>query len=57
MRPYEYITFFTKIADEIFFFKNVKPLFQAEVEFYTYCYHIALVKTREIEADKNGQAK
>lgn len=43
---------FTDSADEIFFFKQVKPLFQAEVEFYTYCYHIVLFKTKELEADK-----
>lgn len=43
---------FEKSADEIYFFKHVKPLFLAEVEFYTYCYHIVLFKTKEIEADK-----
>lgn len=43
---------FTCSAEEIYFFKHVKPLFQAELEFYTYCYHIVLFKTKEIEADK-----
>ncbi len=39
--------------DEVLFFKKVKPLFTAEVEFYTYLYHIVLFKTKEIEADKH----
>lgn len=43
---------FTNLCDEIFFFKTIKPLFQAEVEFYTYCYHINLFKTKEMETDK-----
>jgi hypothetical protein len=43
---------FANECDEIFFFKKVKPLFHSEVEFYTYCYHIVLFKTKEIEADK-----
>lgn len=43
---------FPNKSDEIFFFKKIKPLFTAEVEFYTYLYHIFLFKTREIEADK-----
>jgi hypothetical protein len=43
---------FANIDDEIFFFKNVKPLFQAEVEFYTYRYHIVLFKTKEMEGDQ-----
>jgi hypothetical protein len=43
---------FMNSTDEIYFFRNVKPLFHAEVEFYTYCYHITLFKTKELEADK-----
>jgi hypothetical protein len=43
---------FENVCDEIYFFKHVKPLFQAEVEFYTYCYHITLFKTKEMETDK-----
>lgn len=43
---------FTNLCDEIYFFKHVKPLFHAEVEFYTYCYHIVLFKTKEMEVDK-----
>lgn len=43
---------FTEKSDEVFFFKKVKPLFTAEVDFFTYLYHIALFKTKEIEADK-----
>lgn len=43
---------FTRKSDEIFFFKSVKPLFQAEVEFYTYCYYITVFKTKEMETDK-----
>jgi len=39
-------------SDEVFFFKKIKPLFNAEVEFYTYLYHIALFKTKDIDADK-----
>ncbi|TWI85845.1 RteC protein [Lacibacter cauensis] len=44
---------FERVEDEILFFKQIKPLFHAEVEFYTYCYHIILFKTVELEADKN----
>lgn len=43
---------FKNSADEIYFFKNVKPLFHAEAEFYTYCYHNILFKTKELNADK-----
>lgn len=43
---------FTSEDDEIFFFKKIKPLFAAEVEYYTYLYHIVLFKTNEMEADK-----
>lgn len=44
---------FEKVEDEVLFFKQIKPLFYAEVEFYTYCYHIILFRTKEIEADKD----
>jgi len=30
---------FESIAEEIFFFKKVKPLFCAEITYFTYCYH------------------
>jgi hypothetical protein len=36
-------------CDEISFFKHIKPLFTAEVEFYTYLYHIALIKSKQVE--------
>jgi hypothetical protein len=42
---------FTGKAEEIFFFKQVKPLFTAEVEFYTYVYHLALFRTKKMEQD------
>jgi hypothetical protein len=38
---------FTNEYDEISFFKHIKPLFTAEVEFHTYLYHIALIKIKE----------
>jgi hypothetical protein len=44
---------FSNQADEIFFFKKVKPLFNAEVEYYTYRYHLVLFKTREMDGDAN----
>ena len=44
---------FESVEDEILFFKQIKPLFHAEVELYTYCYHIILFKTVEVEEDKN----
>lgn len=44
---------FASQEDEVFFFKKVKPLFTAEVEFYTYLYHIVLFKTKEMESDKH----
>lgn len=44
---------FTNQEDEVFFFKKVKPLFTAEVEYYTYLYHIVLFKTKEMETDKH----
>jgi hypothetical protein len=42
---------FLSKEEEVFFFKKIKPLFTAEVEFFTYLYHIELFKTKEIESD------
>jgi hypothetical protein len=44
---------FNNQTDEIFFFKKVKPLFNAEVEYYTYRYHVVLFKTKEMDVDVN----
>jgi hypothetical protein len=44
---------FSNQADEIFFFKKVKPLFNAEAEYYTYRYHTVLFKTKDPDADAN----
>lgn len=44
---------FTSQEDEIFFFKKVKPLFTSEAEYYTYCYHIVLFKTKSMDGDAN----
>jgi len=31
---------FDTVADEVLFFKMIKPLYNAEIEFHTYCYHV-----------------
>jgi hypothetical protein len=41
------MTVFDHIAEEIFFFKKIKPRFHAEVIYYRFCYHAALYKAQE----------
>ncbi len=43
---------FEKTTDEVCFFKKIKPLFSAEVEYYTYCYHVLLFRSNYIEPDQ-----
>ncbi|NCU06077.1 MAG: hypothetical protein GXC73_19110 [Chitinophagaceae bacterium] len=40
---------FRTLDEEIFFFKKIKPVISAEVEYYTYRYHVVLFKTQEAE--------
>jgi hypothetical protein len=44
---------FSDRREEIFFFKHVKPLFTAKLEFYTYRYQLILFQTKEIEKDQD----
>jgi hypothetical protein len=43
---------FGSSEDEIFYFKKIKPLFNAEIEYYVFCYHVVLFKTSNLENDK-----
>lgn len=38
---------FKMIEDEIIFFKKVKPSFNAEIEYFSFCYHVLLFEIAE----------
>lgn len=42
---------FPTVREEIFYFRELQPLFIAEAEFYTYCYHVELFRLAMAETD------
>jgi hypothetical protein len=41
---------FENLADEVLYFRHLRPLFHAETEYHSYCYHVELFR-RTVEDD------